>query len=244
VWQPWGTQRDARLVFVHLPRTGGTSLTRDFFPKVFCPDQRFSVDNPLPGYQVGSVPQLLALPVRGQKRLGLIVGHMPFGVADTLTGAGPWHYVTLLRDPVERVASEYHQVRAEPSHPAHALVQNLSFIEYVRGNYGHAHNGMTRYLANEVYGAMYPSSSAMLRQALANARRCLMIGFTDRLSQFVRALCAYFGWVVPPVGVHNSARPSVDHLEPATEKAIRACNALDIELYETLRAAQASASAA
>jgi len=239
VWQPWGTKHDVRLVFVHLPRTGGTSLTRDFFPKVFRPDQRFSVDNPLPGYQVGSVPQLQGLPPRVQKRLGLIVGHMPFGVADALTGAGPWHYVTLLRDPVERVVSEYHQVRTEPSHPAHVLVQNLSLIDYVRGNFGHAHNGMTRYLANEVYGATFSSSSAMLRHALANARRCLLIGFTQRLSEFVWALCAYFHWAVPPIGNHNSARPTNDYLDPATEASIRACNALDIELYETLRAAQA-----
>src|SRR5262245_55386068 len=83
----------ARLVFDHLPRTGGTSV-RIALATALGDDGHVPED---------SWPHHIAIK-SAQKRL-LLAGHFWFFPGETL--APGWAYATLLRDPVDRVLSQY-----------------------------------------------------------------------------------------------------------------------------------------
>ena len=119
------------LLFIHVPKTAGTSLRMaarsalgdglllDYGPQApetseFIRARRYG-DPPLPARQLGA--QLRA---RG---CALLCGQV--GYADYAMCFAPEHVVTVLRDPVERVVSEYH-------HHGRLAGLQLSLLEFAR----------------------------------------------------------------------------------------------------------------
>src|SRR4051812_12459055 len=100
-----------RILFVHLGRTGGTTLRKDVLHQCVPREAIFSVDLPEPPSRHGTVEELLAMPRKQQEKLRVVLGHMPFGLRDRLPWPESWHYVTFLRDPIARSVSEYYQIR-------------------------------------------------------------------------------------------------------------------------------------
>src|SRR5207249_5331452 len=93
------------IVFVHVPKTGGMTL-------------HSILSRQLHGVFAESMDEvqaaLNALDETELDRLELVAGHVPYGVHEFLRR--PVTYVTLLREPVERVVSHYWFVRTEPGH--------------------------------------------------------------------------------------------------------------------------------
>ena len=92
------------ILFLHLPKTGGISLSTalvERFPKsaVYHVVGKLGRPPALSPHQ-GTCSEFRALPVAQRARFGCIVGH--FHLAEALHEAipGPARYVTLLRDPV------------------------------------------------------------------------------------------------------------------------------------------------
>jgi hypothetical protein len=221
-----------RLLFVHLGRTGGTTLRTDVLYKRVRPEATFCVDIPEPPARYGSVNDLLALPFKEQAKLRLVLGHMPFGLRNRLPIPETWHYVTFLRDPATRIVSEYYQVRANPGNPAHPLGLQHSLEEFVRRGYGLSWNGMCRMLSNEVYGQRFESTEAMYETALRNLECCTLVGLTEFFPESVRRLCRLCAWKEPKFGRQYSLTPPSRQLSSGEASAIREHNALDYRLYD------------
>jgi hypothetical protein len=112
------------LVYMHIPKTGGMSIdvwiNNSFSPDVF-------------GYPSNYIQKD---EVEVPKRAKFVVGHAP----STLEG----NYVTVLRDPAERVASLYYAHMVYGDFPLYGL----SLREYViQAPYEEIDNGMVRRLA-------------------------------------------------------------------------------------------------
>jgi len=116
----FGRTREKRLIFIHIGRTGETTMRGEVFYKCVDRKQIYTIDTNEPPSPGGTVEQLLAMPTREKENLRIIVGHMPFGLREQLPWPESWHYVTVVRDPVARSVLDYFQVREEVAHPAHA----------------------------------------------------------------------------------------------------------------------------
>lgn len=104
----------------HIPKTAGTSLLRGF-QEIIRPDQ-FMHWNPSNPYNLErSIEELKAILAKNSY-LKIITGHFTYGVHNALKGK-PYKYVTILRDPVERVFSHY----------KHALQNNLHTMSEEQG---------------------------------------------------------------------------------------------------------------
>ena len=90
-----------KVCFVHIPKTAGTSLARRL-------ESHFSSDEICPVRRLSDLDQIRPVEV---SRYRLWHGHFGVGDVAPFLGSG-WRYVSLLRDPVDRVASLYNYWRS------------------------------------------------------------------------------------------------------------------------------------
>jgi hypothetical protein len=228
--------RIERLIFLHLGRTGGTTLRREVLLRCAGPDAVYYLGPAEPPLRGGTLAGLLTLSRRELERLRVVVGHMPFGLRELLPRPDRWHYAAFLRDPVARAASEYYQIRATPGHPLHPLAGRCALEEFVRRRCGLSWNGLCQWLSNRAFGTPFADDEAMFRAALRNAEACAFVGLTEHFDESVRRLCRLCGWEAPRCVPLNCHTPPGRVLSAGEEAALRANTALDQRLYDHFRA--------
>ena len=99
------------VIFIHVPKAAGTTLNRLIeweYPLL----EIYSVD---PYFFGWSSAHLWRLPKRRLELFSVFKGHMPFGLHKILPQAAT--YITILRDPVDRVMSAFYFMRTYKLHP-------------------------------------------------------------------------------------------------------------------------------
>ena len=95
---------DRTVFFLHIPKCAGSTLSFEIIKKQFKPDQFiFFYDL---GYPV-VVDRLKGMSRSEQEKIECVAGHLFFGIHRYYI-ARPTTYITILRDPVERVISHYY----------------------------------------------------------------------------------------------------------------------------------------
>ena len=102
---------DEAVIFLHLPKTAGTTLNR-LIEWEYPLSQMYSID---PVLFEWSAAHLRRLPKRRLGKTRMFKGHMLFGLHEVLPQ--PATYITVLRDPVERVLSAFYYMRTYKLHP-------------------------------------------------------------------------------------------------------------------------------
>ncbi len=225
------------LIFLHLPKTAGTTL-RHIIDRQYQPEEILSID----GVDVQRViDELESLPPDGKRKIRCLKGHAPFGLHRWLPQ--PAAYVTLIRNPLERIVSEYYYVRRTPQYPFHEelIARELSLLDYVRIDIesGKA-NLQTRWIAGlmDIHDAL-PPYDFLPGDALSVARRNLethfaVVGLTDQFDEALLLMRRVFGWRNILYCRKNVSpdRPSVEQIETTTRRLMETHNELDLELYE------------
>jgi hypothetical protein len=224
---------DVTVLFLHIPKCAGTTLTEDVIMKIFPRRQRLL-------YYDGDTRSLLKLlqemPARRRMRLRCIAGHFAFGVHQLLPGRA--RYITLLREPVDRVISHFYFVMRTRGHYLYEQVAggSISLRDYVEklGNI-EMDNGQTRILAGIGHGAKFGAcTQAMLDVARENLQQHFAaVGISERFDDFLRLVQHRLGWSIPRYKIKNAGSncPQAQTIDPATRAAIIEHNRLDIELY-------------
>ena len=205
------------LIFLHLPKTGGTTLrgiVRRQYPRgVICETP------PTPFFD---------LPAAERAKVRVLQGHVPFGAHEWL--AVPVDYVTMLREPVDRLVSLYHYARRKPGNPLHPLARALSLHDFAASGHPETLNHQTRMLSGRI-GDFTPAALAPAQENLATRFACF--GTHARFDESVLLFRRRLGWgnVLYLRENVTRGRPAVADVPPATLDLIRERNALDVELY-------------
>lgn len=219
------------IVFLHIPRTGGTTL-QQLAMKQYARDEILRVNT------AQEMERLQGLPAVEKNCVRFLSGH--FGFAFDAGLPQPFHYVTLLRDPVARVASAYQLIRSNPAHTHHAVVmaRNLSLADFIRERISviNVDNGMTRLLSGAPNNASEVEfgecTTAMLEAAKKNLReRITVLGLTEQFDASLVLMRRRFGWNSPLYAILNATQGTRPALEPATIALIEKHNGFDRELY-------------
>lgn len=236
-------QPDDVLFFLHIPKTGGISmqtiLESHFESEEICPLHTFATREKFEQY-----------PPEHQARWRLVRGHMRYGSFSPVYRFVTQNpiCVTVLREPIKRVVSEYRHILRHPQNWLHEefVNQQVSLKEYVTNpKYAYlATNYQTFMLTGTIRGSLFmdrtkdrePLLSDAARLALAKQRleQYAFVGLTEQYEASVALLAFTFDWEPPQEIPYLNTAPTktvLDELDAATRAALVACNALDLELY-------------
>jgi Sulfotransferase family len=219
-------------LFVHMPRTGGTTFTellRARLPRVLRLSER------------SEFAAFLSMAGHDRDRFDLIAGHMPFG-ADTFISRR-CQYIVWLRDPVDRLVSSYFHARLHRGNGLHRYANEHTLREYVESAPTFMRdNGQTRRLATYDWSEVSLDgpfwwqrvpigdvSGAMLDQAKENLDRSY-VGIFEYFLDSARMCLNLLGVGYQNVPLLNAAaRESA--VDEETYEIIRKRHAPDYELY-------------
>ena len=220
------------VLFLHIPKAGGSTLGEYVYNQCCAPDS--NGDDPLSAgvayleYGFIKPPELVVpehvVDLLSRRDLRAVIGHFWFGLHEHV--ARPCRYVTLLRDPVERVVSLYYYAKLE---------ETMSLEEFARKPpFREVDNDQVRRIAG-VNPPVGECTREMLDLARENLRRHFdVVGTTERMDETLAQLKVKLGWNREidsyPRNV-NAARPSSSVLTREAVEAVRARNELDYELW-------------
>lgn len=129
-------EEDDQLVLIHVPKTAGTTLTRLVM-------RHFSEERVCPARHWDTMPEWRGMP--GRKNLSemdedlaqyqYFTGHFRYDIGRLLPKKPI--YITILRDPVERVMSLYKYICRQESHPLYDQVIEMSLQEFAAWDVPH-----------------------------------------------------------------------------------------------------------
>jgi hypothetical protein len=226
---------DTTAIFVHIPKTAGTTLAR-IIARQYPPRARMLVERHDEG-----VREFQALPEARRAEIRLLRGHIPYGLhADC---PRPATYFTLLREPIDRLVSYYYFVQREPQHYLHdyANTPGMTLKRYVEDRVSLQMANMQTRLISGVWTD--PGYGECDRGTLATAKRNLerhfsVVGLTERFDETLLLLKRTLGWRNVFYVRHNvtRGRPRRASLDAETLAVLCASNQLDLELYEHAKA--------
>lgn len=189
------------------------------------------------------ITRLSRLDEASRHRIDLLMGHMSFGLHELLAPGA--RYVTIVRDPVERVLSEYRFLKANTRHPFHARVKTMSLDEYLDSGFtGQAANGQTRLLCgSHVPGCpgiagREPLGEEDVSRALENIDRYFVLaGTQERFEESLMLLARRLGWRSWPFFVVRNVTRAGERgttFSARDRERVAQANDLDIALYRAI----------
>ena len=223
---PRGGKTEEAVIFLHLPKTAGTTVNR-LIEWEYRLSEMYSID---PVLFKWSAAHLRKLPPERLKKIRMFKGHMLFGLHEVLHR--PATYVTVLRDPVDRVISAFYFMRSYKLHPLYWKMrrENWSLEDFVRRT--QRDNVQSKIIA----GAQYekPCTREIVERAKYNLRHHFsVVGLSARLEESLALMKLRFGWRLSSYSSFNitRSRPKKRDLPETTLDLVHQRNAFDIELY-------------
>ena len=230
--------RDAPVVFLHVPKTAGTTVTiwlRLLLGDLYSKAASYSAEP-------AKVRNLAAALQKRPGSVEVVAGHLPYSTRP-LFAAGS-RFFTFLRDPIDRAMSHFYYFRERVPEGAPAVAgadaPGIS-LEQALASWDASSpvsqsllpdNLQTRMLSG--FDPDAPASPEMLEAAKRNLWELDVVGLTERFHESVALLHLVYGWrlfAIPSRRVRTHRRPAAEALAAGELQGLRRLNALDEALY-------------
>lgn len=217
---------DVPLLFVHVPKTAGSSLY-SIFRTILKPPELLKLH---PNGE--TLVRIDALPKRHASRLKVLYGHVDTRLARQIVPLR--QCVTLLRDPVDRLVSYYAFAKDMNSGSHSELARRTPITRWIDAlRLPETDNGMVRRFSGLPEAGFGRCTGQMLERAKSNLMQFALVGLTERFDEFYALLAHRLAlpmrtYVAAKV---NAERPRFDQLPPQTLAELERRSELDRELY-------------
>jgi hypothetical protein len=246
---PPGGTPPTRVVFMHIMRTGGTSLSAALRQWVGPSGARVGI----------ALDELAVMPRPQLARLRVLAGHIPHQALEITPGG--FQTVTLLREPVARTLSQYRELRDNRGYDDLSLDEFLGseVFDVISGNYqarvlAHTidldgawitYSPLQRY--QEAGGepdqpyplqALFDSTplviddDSLLAEASQNLSRVDHVGVTENLHGLAARVSQVLGIQDASVPFLNASRSTTEELSTRVRRLIEKRTLVDRELYQ------------
>ena len=222
------------IIFLHIPKTGGRSLQNILLRQYS--DDEIVVD------AHSKLDEIANWSDERKRSLRYVQGHFVYGVHNMLPQE--CSYITMLREPVDRVISHYYFIKRSVSHPLNRVVQeqDIGLKEYVTsGICAEASNDQARLIAGVSRDSAVDVND-MLKMAKENVDKSFIIaGLVEQFDETLMLLKRKLGLRNIFYGVRNQTigRPLYQEIPEEVRGLIREVNYADMELYAYARAKMA-----
>ncbi|KAN0000123.1 hypothetical protein ACTFIZ_008565 [Dictyostelium cf. discoideum] len=168
------------------------------------------------------------------KANNIILGHYHYGIHKILPEKfqKTFSYMTMLRDPVDRVISHYYYHRNNPYDPEYQLAKTSTFSQWLDRS-PRANNEMTRFLSGLTKDEEFKPTDDTFHMALYHLRSMKFVGITERYKETIALLKFYVGIENHRIREkQNAAKIKHPHVPFHLIEAIKKRNNFDILLYE------------
>lgn len=213
------------VIFLHIPKTAGTAFRHMLYESVVCRD-------------LDQHPMLIQSKREWKgdinavaDKVDVLCGHFPFGIHERIQGRA-CEYVTILRNPIDRVLSYFDYVRTTKEHHYYKHAQHGIGQFLIDGNDNRElDNLQVRLLSNNLKGDVTEED---LHSAIHNIQQWFAVaGVQERFAKFLEIITEKYGWSCVNQQLNRSKSKSQVHI--TTRWKIADMNALDIRLYEHVR---------
>lgn len=210
------------IVFTHIPKTAGTTVNFGL-RKAFPDSSAFHLQR-----QTDSELQALA----ADRKIKAYAGHLPYcrsAVAFAGSGRQPL-YVTVLRDPIERVLSAYAYAKGTPKERWHDLANRLDINAFIL----HMQKEQPQFLVGKQCRFLSPDGQADADTAfLSLQENFALVGLQKNINDFFYGLEHLTGQKLPQPKRRNQSTQRVgrEALDAATVKVLDATTVEDRKLY-------------
>ena len=174
----------------------------------------------------------LRLPEQARSRIRVLQGHFPFGLHEHLSV--PADYLTILRDPVNRIISMYYWIHGNQQHVLNKLVRSMSLRDFADSGFEITVNHQTSLIS----GLTASSDTHALTVARKHLQREITaFGLNERFDESLLLFKKRLGWKHVFYSRRNvtKIRPRSDEVPTSVLDVIKKHNSLDLELYEFAR---------
>lgn len=217
---------DRAVIFIHIPKTAGSTL-------------RPIMDRHYPRHVIRKLDFLprdldafLELPDQARSQIRLLQGHFPFGLHEQL--AVPVDYLTILRDPVDRIISMYFWIRVNHEHVLNKVVRSMSLKEFADSGFDITTNHQTSLISGLVAN---PENNAVAIARNHLETEFTAFGLNERFDESLLLFKQRLGWKHIFYSRRNvtKSRPRRNEVPASVLETIQRRNSLDLELYEFAR---------
>lgn len=203
-------------LFIHVAKTAGSTLS-----SVFKRSER-----PSKFLHTWAHPKLQDMPNVATK--DSVFGHFRFGLHYYFNRSCT--YMTVLREPIDRVVSHYYYHIQHKKDPGHAFAMNRTFEEWIRDSPA-ANNEQTRVLSGQ--RSQFNITESTLDMAEYHMRQFAVVGLTEHYHETLFLLKYIAGLKVTRYRAVNKGvkRPKVADVPEETIELIKKANWADIQLY-------------
>lgn len=224
-----------KIAFVHIPRTGGTTLAR-ILEKEYAGRPAYSFyGSSTDIVATDAIEKFKCLSSKKKNDHALLKGHFFYGFDSDLKG---FRYLTFLREPVERLISYYFYILRERRHYLHPYVmqRRMKLESFLLSDITVE---LDNYQVRAISGAKFENAWDLVTDAhLDSATRNLSydffgFGLLDRFDESLRRFSSSLNWAQAKYGIRNAGNYKGKFFlsrDIADEVASR--NKYDIQLYQ------------
>ncbi|MEH7237275.1 sulfotransferase family 2 domain-containing protein [Bacillus sp. JJ1562] len=210
------TKQDHLLIYLHIPKTAGSTLKHIIRKQYRSGEVWFQTRNQM-------------VPVLGTadkaNELKCVGGHYWFGIHQQFNK--PYKYITMLRHPIDRIASEYYYILGRPNHQAYSKVKTMSFMEFIDHFPLKSSNQQTR----RISGLIQQPELQLAKKNIQND--FIVVGVSEMFDESVflmKEACNWGDISFTSVNVTKN-RPTLADIPKDVVEKLNEENKLDLELY-------------
>ena len=218
-------------LFMHLPKTAGTSM-RNLLERNYDKDQLLYVYQEPPGVSLDTIKEY---DKNRLDKVRVVYGHFPFGIHKLVDGY-PTQYITMLRDPVQRVISTYyHYKRTSGDGGAETMSKKIDISEFVfNGKTLETDNAMVRLISGVAPFPFGQCNHEIYKVAIDNINKyfaeVLILEKMDRSVARLRRLLGIDDVILSRDNVNTQQDRLI--ISDDTIKQIQELNKYDVMLYK------------
>lgn len=228
------SQNGGVILFLHIPKCAGNtiySLFREQYPRESVYIPRKSPEE--------NARLIAEMPGHERRRVRVVAAHMPYGAHQYFPDA---RYITVLRDPVDRVISSYYFSLGNPNDLGHKMIKEMKLDLAGFACLPELYNLQTRYLMKHDFldktWFLTPPEAGITENDMAGVKgrldRFALVGIVEEMPAVLRLMEIELGMsgLQNRFRNQNENRSGVTDVDEGTLDLIRQANRHDTEIYE------------